>query len=213
MRKVKNTYYILALILFAHYIIACKKEINTSTTLIHNIYNDTFKINVIYGLAPFQDTTKIDTIYYDLDNDNNNDIIGIYSKIKYDNHTSFTIGSLTNYYFAYYPLYLAFYYFKTYKLNDTIKLDDFINELEDPKEIFNSNPAGEIYKFDMDKVDTTDNTFYISCMDNSFNSTKHHYTWFKFRVQDDVSRGIRNLILLESTYNLTPLETLKIKAY
>ncbi|MFN8238425.1 MAG: hypothetical protein U0T77_09655 [Chitinophagales bacterium] len=214
MRRTINTYYIISLLVLTFFVVACKKENNSSETFIHNVYNDTFKINVIYGTAPlFQDTTKIDTINYDINNDNIDDIIGIYSRIKHSNTTSFRIGSLINNYFAYYTSYLPFYYFKTYKLNDIIKLDDFLNESQESKEIFNSNPAGEIYKFDTDKADTTDNTFYIACMDSSFNSTKHHYTWFKFRLQIDVSNNIKNLILLESIYNTIPLEALKIEEY
>ena len=78
---------------------------------------------------------------------------------------------------------------------------NFINQNFVPHQIFNSNPIGLNVKVDVSNIDMETGIYYIAIMDNSFGSTNHNFTWFKFQFYQNTTTGFLGLIILESGYN------------
>lgn len=184
-------------------ITACNKPENNAPIFIHKVFNDTFKINADF------DTTKIDTLYYDVNDDGYFDLIAIYSHLEFLSETSFGFGSINNDYFAYDTLFR----FKSFFINDTISESNFSNQDILPNQIFNSNPSGLNVSVDMSKVDTSTGIYYLAIMNNSFGSANHNFTWLKFKLYQNITANSLAFIFLESGYNATPLNSIKIGEY
>lgn len=183
--------------------ISCNMKENNAPIFIRKVYNDTFKINADF------DTTKIDTLYYDVNDDGQSDLVAIYTHLEFLSETSFGFGSVRNDFFAYDSLFR----FKSFLINDTISQSNFSNQHILPYQIFNYNPSGLTVSIDMSKVDTSTGIYYLAIMDDSFGNTNHNFTWLKFKLYQNITADSRAVIFLESGYNVTPLNTIKIGEY
>jgi hypothetical protein len=203
---------------------ACIKERSgtipvPTSAYIRNIYNDTFKINVIYGPEPeYQDTSLFQSIFLDINNDSQPDIELYYYRNYWGAETALHIKPMNGFHLAYdsFSYYYELGFCREFIAGDTIEERHFdpADHNYDAMELFNSNPAWLSIFVDLQKLDST-NVFYIGVMDNSFESPAHQFGWLKLKIDIAyfLDGGDLNLNVEESVFYTTPLKSIKAGQY
>lgn len=198
---------------------SCRKtdvtELVTSSEIIHNYYNDTIQLVPLFTGYEVPSIVT-DSFLYDVNNDRVNDLV-IANRIEYMNAVQLIGIMLYNGHMEILTRDSLYYSnnLKSFRTGEVIAQDSFYRRANanSPYNIYYANPSSFLPTLSITNYDPVSWVFYYVFMDDNISSTKHHYAWLKLKFGYDPVRANSHIIVMESGYNNTPLESIEAGQY